>query len=90
MRRKQGGSLFHPYLAADTPNFIQTLDNKWNGSLDPVPKPASPVDYSWKWQTGANAMRQISYASLMRPTTVGGRRKTRRATKRRGKSYRRK
>lgn len=97
MRRKRGGSLFHPYLASDSPNFIQTLEHKWNGALDPVPKPASPVDYTWEWKAG-QSFRMGPTPSIplstgpsvrpptMSPTTRGGYRKTYR--KRRVKSRR--
>ncbi len=92
-RAKRGGGIFHPYLAADSPNMIQTMDHKWNGSLDPVPKPASPVEHTWEFKSGTTQAVAGMYGNISTMAPIpyiysrGGRRKTYRKRNTRRKSH---
>jgi hypothetical protein len=80
--------LHHPYLAGESPNFIQTLSHRWNGALDPVPRSSNPVDFSWQFKTSSQfptaVAGPVSYVSapvsapISAPAARGGRRTIRR------------
>lgn len=40
------------------------MDHKWNGSLDHVPKPASPVNHTWEFKTGTTQSIGSMYGTI--------------------------
>jgi hypothetical protein len=62
--------LHHPYLAGESPNFIQTLSHRWNGALDPVPRSSNPVDFSWQFKTSSQFPTAVAVSSVSAPVSA--------------------
>jgi hypothetical protein len=83
---KPSQGLHHPYLAGDSPNFIQTLSHRWNGALDPVPRSSNPVDFSWQFKTSSQFPNASAVSSVS--AARGGRRTIRRKRTRNTRRHR--